>query len=655
MTQNYSSIHDNLLVQLANIVHQNLDREDFDVESFAGKAGMSRSELYRKIKKHSGKSVTQFIRDIRLEEGMKLIKETDLTISEISYRVGFNSPTYFNKCFKENFGITPGEADAGKTPTVESLYESTVRDKAFPGSGYWRSGNIWLLFIIVFLSGLGYWYYVSSQTDPASNQDEPREVNTLLPNTNEQMSVAVLPLQNWTGSKDYDFICFGISDAIITKLTDLKIVDRVTPLSSIMPARDSLPDLKILSEQLNVDNVLHGSVQKAGSQIKFSLQFFNLDSNKIYWSKHFIIDWDPEQAFEMQTSIAENIAETLNRNIDSENRGPFNIPTSNTAAYTFYLKGMYEGSKSTREGFELSLDFLEKAIEADPGFTDAYVALSYRWLYNGLIWAYTSKEESKKNALKYIKMAMNNGLEKSEVQRMIRHIQFYYELNVDGRNDSIPELEHINMSPYSQDYAKKVGDFEASELLIREVLRNDPYNAEFLALLAQILYFKGETKNAEQIFDDTFETYKRHLDYLRESAKTYYFLEDYANMQIAVDLFYEQFEERPPVMLWLKAISEDLRGNATARDRILTDLQSRFKAGEPGSPGWYIALYHAYKRDRAKTLNWLEKSYAAREVEMTWLAQEPDLKFIGEHPRYINLLDSMNFPQKSRTHVELLE
>ncbi len=74
--------------------------------------------------------------------------------------------------------------------------------------------------------------------------------------------------------------------------------------------------------------------------------------------------------------------------------------------------------------------------------------------------------------------------------------------------------------------------------------------------------------------------------------------------------------------------------------------------GESGSPAWFIALYHAYKNDVDKTLDWLERSYEAGEVEMTWLAQEPDLAPLGNEPRYQALLDSMNFPESARKHVK---
>jgi AraC-like DNA-binding protein len=65
--------------------------------------------LYRKIKFLTGDTATEFIRKIKLEKAKELLNTTDLTVSEISYKVGFSSPSYFTKCFKLHFGNIPKE------------------------------------------------------------------------------------------------------------------------------------------------------------------------------------------------------------------------------------------------------------------------------------------------------------------------------------------------------------------------------------------------------------------------------------------------------------------------------------------------------------------------------------------------------------------
>lgn len=91
------------------LVLENVSNELFGVSELAELMHMSRSNLLRKIKKHTQLSASQFIRQVRLQKGMEMVKEDKLTISEISYQVGFGSTSYFIKCFREHYGYPPGE------------------------------------------------------------------------------------------------------------------------------------------------------------------------------------------------------------------------------------------------------------------------------------------------------------------------------------------------------------------------------------------------------------------------------------------------------------------------------------------------------------------------------------------------------------------
>ena len=97
------------LERLTVKIIENISNEQFGVSELANEIGMSRSNLLRKVKTLTGLSVSQFIRKIRLNEANKLLKDNDITVSEVSYKVGFSSPSYFIKCFREQFGFSPGE------------------------------------------------------------------------------------------------------------------------------------------------------------------------------------------------------------------------------------------------------------------------------------------------------------------------------------------------------------------------------------------------------------------------------------------------------------------------------------------------------------------------------------------------------------------
>ncbi|MCB9277254.1 MAG: helix-turn-helix domain-containing protein [Lewinellaceae bacterium] len=110
---------DNAFLEMATqVAEQHLSNEQFGVSELAREIGMSRSNLLRKVKKLTGLSVSQFIRQLRLKRAMELLKQNAFTVSEISYQVGFGSASYFIKCFREFYGYPPSEA--GKRDADES-------------------------------------------------------------------------------------------------------------------------------------------------------------------------------------------------------------------------------------------------------------------------------------------------------------------------------------------------------------------------------------------------------------------------------------------------------------------------------------------------------------------------------------------------------
>ena len=98
-----------LLARMHKVVEANLKNEQFSVEDLAEEVALSRSHLHRKLRQLTGRSISQYIRRIRLDHATTLLQKEVGTVSEIAFRVGFGSSTYFIKCFSEEFGFSPGE------------------------------------------------------------------------------------------------------------------------------------------------------------------------------------------------------------------------------------------------------------------------------------------------------------------------------------------------------------------------------------------------------------------------------------------------------------------------------------------------------------------------------------------------------------------
>ena len=96
------------VTRLREVIRDNMGDSDFSVERIGEEIGLSRVQLYRKVKALTGQTPVELLRRARLERGRRLIEKTEKSVSEIAYEVGFTSPSYFNKCFKDEFGISPG-------------------------------------------------------------------------------------------------------------------------------------------------------------------------------------------------------------------------------------------------------------------------------------------------------------------------------------------------------------------------------------------------------------------------------------------------------------------------------------------------------------------------------------------------------------------
>ena len=102
-------IDSNFLDRLRQLVQEKMTDSDFGVESLASNMSLSRVQLYRKVKALTGRTPVDIIRLSRLNRAKALLAQGNRNVSEVAYDVGFSSPSYFTKCFKDEFGVVPGE------------------------------------------------------------------------------------------------------------------------------------------------------------------------------------------------------------------------------------------------------------------------------------------------------------------------------------------------------------------------------------------------------------------------------------------------------------------------------------------------------------------------------------------------------------------
>ena len=104
-----TSLDREFIINVLKYINNNLSDTELNVENIADELFLSRSQLYRKIKALTGQTANEFLRSVRLEKAKQIIESSSISISEVSYKVGFSSPSYFSKCFKEHFNVLPTE------------------------------------------------------------------------------------------------------------------------------------------------------------------------------------------------------------------------------------------------------------------------------------------------------------------------------------------------------------------------------------------------------------------------------------------------------------------------------------------------------------------------------------------------------------------
>ncbi|HEY3371703.1 MAG TPA: helix-turn-helix domain-containing protein [Prolixibacteraceae bacterium] len=349
-------MNNEFLQKLTDIVVMNLENETFHTEDLARQMGMSHSSLHRKLKAISNQTISQFIRHIRLNKAKELIQKEDLTIAEISYRVGFGSPTYFNKCFHEYFGHAPGELRKEEQNHEIELPIAPVPQKSK------RSDKLVILLICLLILIPAAIFLVDKLS--------------MLKATNvDQKSIAVLPFKYMSGEIGKQYLADGMMDAILLNLARIKDL-RVISRTSVEQYRNTEKTITQIGRELDVAYILEGSYQKDGAKIRLILQLLKTKNEGHAWSDKYDRNW--EDVFLVQSEVSETIASELDAVITPDEKQLIRkYPTANLTAYDFYQKGIDElDNNADSISLGKARILFQKALKQDSTFSMAFTGLA---------------------------------------------------------------------------------------------------------------------------------------------------------------------------------------------------------------------------------------------------------------------------------------
>lgn len=355
--------------RLTELVEANLADETFGTEELAREMGMSHSNLGRKLKSITKQTISQFIREVRLKKAKELLRNEDLTVAEISYRVGFGSPTYFNKCFHEYFGIAPGEM-RNREPEIEQEVQLA---EILPQKSKQTKILIILVASLIVLFTLA--FFLVNKYSVFKNVEIPEK------------SVAVLPFKYLSNDTLNQHGADGMMDAILlnlSKIKDLRVISR----TSVEQYRKSDKTAGAIGKELGVAYILEGSFQKEENQIRLIVQLIRTKDEDHVWTNNYDRNW--EDIFSLQSEVAEKVASELQATITPEETKLIRkVPTINLTAYDFYQRGNEQLTKmwvdivGDFKTAEKAQKFYLQALELDSIFALAYsgLAVSYYAMY----------------------------------------------------------------------------------------------------------------------------------------------------------------------------------------------------------------------------------------------------------------------------------
>jgi TolB-like protein/tetratricopeptide (TPR) repeat protein len=329
---------------------------------------------------------------------------------------------------------------------------------------------------------------ISTLTNTEINATDRVEINV--------NSIAVLPFVNMSSDQDQEYFSDGLTDTILHKLVQLPDL-RVAARTSSFKFKGLNEDMREIAIQLGVANILEGSVQRQGDRVRITAQLIKGSDGSHLWSK--VFDETLDDIFRVQDDIANGVATAMLKTLSTDSNSSGEVGgTKNLKAYEAYLKGMDAMRKGTPESVNIAISQLELAVNLDPDYALAWVALSKS--YEGPAELGTATWESTHQPMiMAAEMAINTAPKLATA-----HLAYAYIMDVKGEESSLEyikkaiELEPNNSEALAALALLKIYDNEYREALIltEKALLLNPLDITLQVQLASFKILLGDADSA---------------------------------------------------------------------------------------------------------------------------------------------------------------
>ncbi len=500
--------------------------------------------------------------------------------------------------------VDSGEIATGSGPLPISA--GTNHSRTFP----WRWVAAGAAAVVIL--GAGWWIGRGSGGATESVAAQPKTAMGMnLPVVSDIPSVAVLPFANLSPDPDNEYFTDGLTEELIGALSNVEGM-RIPARSSVYALKGTDLSVQEIGSKLGVQNIIEGSVRKAGDQLRVSVQLIKSEDGFTLWSETY--DRKLEDVFVVQNEIAGNVVEALQLTLSPVEERALRVErTTDFQAYEYYLRGRGYYRRRTHDDFESARKMFSEAIAIDPGYALAYAGLADA--YTEFWRNYESTEENLSKAEEASREAVELDPNLAEA-----HAARGFALGQRGR-------------------------FEDASREFRLAMKLNPRLFEAYYYYGTVAFAAGELQTTAEMFERASEVAPDEIRALQLLPQVYTRLGREAEAQSAnrrrVEVVERRLEFAPddvPLLLdgasALAALGETRRSLEWA-SRILD------RAGDDALVLYNLACLYSLAGEVSSAMDALERSYAAGLADLEWMHQDSDLDNIRKHPRYLALVDLM--------------
>jgi serine/threonine protein kinase/Tfp pilus assembly protein PilF len=511
-----------------------------------------------------------------------------------------------------------------------------LAQKEMPGVKRKRKARLFALgagisLTLVVLTAAGY-FYLTSKSHVAPGK-----------------SIAIMPFADMSQQKDQEYFCDGMTDELISRLSNIHNL-RVPARTSVFMFKGKSMDIRQIGEQLRVETVLEGSVQRSGDKLRITAQLISVADGYHLWSQTF--DRDSKDIFAIQDDITTAITEKLRVTLLPEERNRLSkAPTNNVEAYNLYLLGQYHRLKYNEEGYLKSLEYFDQAIAKDSTFALAWAGRAFIFcdLFGD---CYKSRsetyEKAKAAALRAVELDANLGT----AHAALAGVKLSFEWDVAGAGHEI-ELAH-GLSPDNLDvlhlycwYLLVIGRFDEAIAGYQRRVELDPASPAAIYMLGGWGYsFSGQYDKAIAELKKTLSLDPHFYAARMVLAMVYAFkgVYDSASAMADSDMALTQVGDDEILRMgnigWVYAVSGRDHDARRLLERVLNAREHRYV------DAYFVATIYAGLKEYDTAWKWLSTGYEERAAQMVGLGYDPCFVEMRKEPRVKELLKKMGLPAK---------